>query len=417
MFIKCNSCGFEGIHVPPTTNITCPKCKQTVTITSENIVAFRTGELKELGIVWTFTCQKCGHSVDPFPLCNIRSENFEILCPCCREGDELIGKYIPGLPKDSSLARTFYTYMADFVNFCGRIQGLKDNTHAHDRVKQLADLVVISCVDEMGQIDPEKTRVGWKDVGDNLEDLWRDFERKGLISAEITARQQPIWADLRGSMEMAAADSSHPPESAAQAPESKVPEERAMSVRQISAESSDGASECLNLKGQIEAVEDAFSGLVSILDAMGIGTISYSGMRDHPSFGQLIQLIESGADGLVKCGVPDIEKRAETILMKLRGKKSRAGCFIATACYGSEDHDDVVKLRTFRDTVVSRWLLGRWVIALYCQLSPPLADWLSSRPKCRRFVRDFLVHPMTSLIKSRSGYREVSRADTSSNRA
>ena len=62
-------------------------------------------------------------------------------------------------------------------------------------------------------------------------------------------------------------------------------------------------------------------------------------------------------------------------------------CFIATAAYGSPWQPNVVVLRSFRD----EWLLtnvpGRWFVATYYELSPPIADWIAERDWARALVR------------------------------
>lgn len=63
---------------------------------------------------------------------------------------------------------------------------------------------------------------------------------------------------------------------------------------------------------------------------------------------------------------------------------SSSACFIATAVYGHSDHWKVLKLRAFRDEVLMNTPLGKLFIAVYYQLSPPLAklvrrySWLRS---------------------------------------
>ena len=64
-----------------------------------------------------------------------------------------------------------------------------------------------------------------------------------------------------------------------------------------------------------------------------------------------------------------------------------ATCFIATAAYGSGAERDVVTLRRFRDHWLYECAPGRAFISTYYRLSPPIADWLSTRPTARAVVR------------------------------
>lgn len=62
-------------------------------------------------------------------------------------------------------------------------------------------------------------------------------------------------------------------------------------------------------------------------------------------------------------------------------------CFIATAVYGSYDAPQVVGLRRFRDEKLMSYSIGRLFIAVYYQLSPPLAQWLKNSPHFAKPVR------------------------------
>lgn len=56
-----------------------------------------------------------------------------------------------------------------------------------------------------------------------------------------------------------------------------------------------------------------------------------------------------------------------------------AGCFVATAVYGSYDCPEVMKLRTFRDDCLRKYALGRAFIAVYYRYGPKLAEAVKGR--------------------------------------
>lgn len=72
---------------------------------------------------------------------------------------------------------------------------------------------------------------------------------------------------------------------------------------------------------------------------------------------------------------------------------SPGGCFIATACYGSEFTEEVVFLKEFRDEFLASFSLGQKFIENYYRYSPPVADFLKSSDFSRKFTRLALVEP------------------------
>jgi len=53
--------------------------------------------------------------------------------------------------------------------------------------------------------------------------------------------------------------------------------------------------------------------------------------------------------------------------------QKKEGCYIATAVYGSYNHDKVLILRKFRDETLQPLLIGRFIIKFYYLLSPSLS--------------------------------------------
>jgi hypothetical protein len=74
-------------------------------------------------------------------------------------------------------------------------------------------------------------------------------------------------------------------------------------------------------------------------------------------------------------------------------------CFIATACYGSSDGEDLDVLRAFRDQVLANSSVGRSFVRMYYRHSPPVANWLSAHPVARVAVRDWLIKPLVDVVR------------------
>ena len=68
-------------------------------------------------------------------------------------------------------------------------------------------------------------------------------------------------------------------------------------------------------------------------------------------------------------------------------RKSGSGCFIATAVYPDPDSPQLTYLRRYRDESLRNTAVGRFGVALYYRLSPPVANWLTRHPGCAALVR------------------------------
>jgi Tfp pilus assembly protein PilF len=78
---------------------------------------------------------------------------------------------------------------------------------------------------------------------------------------------------------------------------------------------------------------------------------------------------------------------------------SSAACFIATAAYGSPLEEHVATLREFRDRHLLTNAPGRWFVAQYYELSPPVADYIRERENLRAMVRGVLT-PVVFAVNS-----------------
>jgi len=76
------------------------------------------------------------------------------------------------------------------------------------------------------------------------------------------------------------------------------------------------------------------------------------------------------------------------------------GCFIATAAYGTPAAEQIDVLREFRDSVLLESTTGSQFVALYYQLSPPVADFISGNSFLRTLVRELLVDPIVWVVEA-----------------
>ena len=76
------------------------------------------------------------------------------------------------------------------------------------------------------------------------------------------------------------------------------------------------------------------------------------------------------------------------------------GCFIATAAYGTATAEQIDVLREFRDVVLLESTAGSQFVALYYQLSPPVADFIAGNELLRTLVRELLVDPIVWIVEA-----------------
>jgi hypothetical protein len=74
-------------------------------------------------------------------------------------------------------------------------------------------------------------------------------------------------------------------------------------------------------------------------------------------------------------------------------------CFIATAAYGSPTAKQIAVLREFRDQVLLKSTVGCQFVALYYQLSPPIADFIAGNELLRALVRELTVDPIVWVVE------------------
>jgi hypothetical protein len=75
-----------------------------------------------------------------------------------------------------------------------------------------------------------------------------------------------------------------------------------------------------------------------------------------------------------------------------------AGCFIATAAYGSRIANEVVILRNFRDNVLLNTSGGRSLVKFYYEISPPIANYIRNNKILKALTR-FSLMPLIYGIK------------------
>ena len=87
------------------------------------------------------------------------------------------------------------------------------------------------------------------------------------------------------------------------------------------------------------------------------------------------------------------------MLVAPKNQKSKGGCFIATACYGDYNAEEVLVLRNFRDHVLLKNRAGRMAVSAYYLVSPSMAKLLEKSGPLKVFVRNKILSPVVAKLK------------------
>lgn len=98
------------------------------------------------------------------------------------------------------------------------------------------------------------------------------------------------------------------------------------------------------------------------------------------------------------CTKCETENTASKTLFYLRKK---GGCFIATAIYSSYDSQQVVVLREFRDMYLLTNPVGKFFVQIYYLISPPIAQYISNKPKIIVVLKKYILDQIVKAISKR----------------
>lgn len=98
-----------------------------------------------------------------------------------------------------------------------------------------------------------------------------------------------------------------------------------------------------------------------------------------------------------KIGLKEAKEEVEKIA-KEAGIELKDGCFIATACYGSDHAEHVILFKEYRDKVLLKSFLGKIFVKLYYKLSPFFADKIRKSERLKTIIRKYILSPIASII-------------------
>jgi len=96
---------------------------------------------------------------------------------------------------------------------------------------------------------------------------------------------------------------------------------------------------------------------------------------NHPDYGPIEKCyscptLNVAVWSCTNCGANNESKLTFGYSKKSEEIQNAGSCFIATAVYGSYDNPNVLKLRSFRDTILNNSLLGKLFIRFYYKIGP-----------------------------------------------
>jgi len=168
--------------------------------------------------------------------------------------------------------------------------------------------------------------------------------------------------------------------------ESAIPNKE---LRQLAAELIGGAHNT-NVLGAFDAIYNSqvtndMDMLAKMKDGPGGETAAYSLLVGKKLFGEAdIPMLE--ILGIIN-GHLEVTINVMTRSNKKAGSKA---CFVATACFESPEHEIVIYLRRFRDSVLKKTGFGRLFVINYYSISPHLAFLIKKNVFLRRFTAKLL---------------------------
>ena len=114
----------------------------------------------------------------------------------------------------------------------------------------------------------------------------------------------------------------------------------------------------------------------------------------------------------VEAGIKEVEAALEARKTQIQERrkaeaeliKTTAGCFIATAAYGTPAAAEIDVLREFRDDFLLHNPPGKAFVSIYYRVSPPVAEFISKHEVLRIAVRDGFVDPVVKVVEMTRGW-------------
>lgn len=122
--------------------------------------------------------------------------------------------------------------------------------------------------------------------------------------------------------------------------------------------------------------------------------------------GSIFEIVVNNSDSSTeKIIISSSKKHSEVIsnflkhTIDFKKNVSKAGCYIATVCYGDSNCIEVITFKRYRDQQLSKSFWGRIFIKIYYLISPSISKFLVGRNSCNRFIKTYFLNAIYARIK------------------
>ncbi len=102
-------------------------------------------------------------------------------------------------------------------------------------------------------------------------------------------------------------------------------------------------------------------------------------------------------DSNISLNVLEVDRIVNQIYTQFQNTSS---CYIATTVYGDSFSPEVIAFKEYRDNVLNKSIIGRYLITMYYFIAPSISKILSNTNRLNKIIKHFIFDPIYRLIKN-----------------
>ena len=106
-------------------------------------------------------------------------------------------------------------------------------------------------------------------------------------------------------------------------------------------------------------------------------------------------------DSNISSKVLEVDRIVNQIYDQFQRKSS---CYIATTVYGDSFSPEVIAFKEYRDNVLNKSIIGRYLIKIYYCIAPSISKILSNTNRLNKIIKYFLFDPIYKSIDNREHF-------------